>query len=439
MNVQRAVCAAALAVSFSASAADLFFVVGQTNTTWRGASVAATVHGDVKLLSWTAASTFTSFAGLSGKDDSPVGPLDGVVPAFANTWFSLSKSPAHFAIYRKPEAALTPLGADGKPSWTDYTASVYQDALRSFKDAQQSAATASPEGIQHRYLIWIQNEVDAPPGVSAKDYQAKLGELFEHFNRDLGADGKPFDAMFIVSSGLMRDGGASVINQKRRKAEPGFFDAVNAIVQAQDSAAAEGKIVMISRSMRSPLGACAQGQGSPECATKDLLQYHAWLYENLGAEMARNAYTYQSKGIKALLPTNCKQDPASCAGTVDVYRWVAKADATSAKVYGTDPYELDDATYRFTGTRFALFQDNAPGRIPLYRSTEAGKPGLSTELASAKTKPLGYCYAVPTGNALAKLVAVEQDGMTGVLRYPGDPGETTSLDPQHEKTLCYVS
>ena len=114
MSVQRTICAAALAVSFSAGAADLFFVVGQANITWRGEAMAAVVPGDVKLLNWTASSTFTSFADLASKDDSSVVTLDGVVPSFANTWFGLSKSPAHFAIYRKPEAALTQPGADDR-------------------------------------------------------------------------------------------------------------------------------------------------------------------------------------------------------------------------------------------------------------------------------------------------------------------------------------
>lgn len=69
-----------------------------------------------------------------------------------------------------------------------------------------------------------------------------------------------------------------------------------------------------------------------------VLRYHTWLYETLRAEMARNAFTYPTKGIKLLLlPTNCKQKRISCTGAVDVYRWEAKRDATRKPVYGTDP------------------------------------------------------------------------------------------------------
>lgn len=158
-----------------------------------------------------------------------------------------------------------------------------------------------------------------------------------------------------------------------------------------------------------------------------------------GAEMTRNAFTYHTKGIKPLLPANCKQEPTSCAGTVDVYRWVAKRDATSKPVYGTDPYEFDEAVYRVGRMRLALFLDSAPGRIPLYRNTEAGGPGLSTEPGSARAKVLGYCYAAPRGNGNAKLMAMQQEGMTGLARQSTEASEINALKQAGDKTLCYVN
>lgn len=431
----------------SANAADLFFVVGQSNTLWRGQQTQAAAPAEVKLLHWTSGSQFTSMVSQACKQDCPVtAPVDGVVPAFASTWTALSKSPAHFAIYRKPEAALTQAGANNQAYWTDFEApsGIYQDALSEFRQAQKSVTTtttssASSEAISRRYLVWVQNEVDVRAGVSAKDYKAKLIALFDRFNQDLGAQGKPFDAMFLVSSGLVREVAAGTADQKSSKTDTAYLGKLNAIVEAQDSAGAEGKIVMVSRSLRSSLSRCASGLGSPGCETKDLLRYHAWLHETLGSEMARNAFTFHAKGIKPLLPSSCKQEPSSCAGSVDVYRWVAKLDASSKPVYGTEPYEFDEAAYRVSRMRFGLFQDSAPGRIALYRTSDAGGSGISTEPGSTKTKALGYCYAKPTGNANAKLVVMQQDGMTDVARQPTEALGIAALSQEGDTTLCYVN
>jgi hypothetical protein len=429
---------ALFAACCSASAADLFFVIGQADTRWHGQQGPAAAPTEVKLLSWSAGSKFTSVAGQACKEKCPdASPLDGVVPSFANTWTALSKSPAHFVIFRKADAALTQAGAEDKRYWTDFETrtGIYQDALNEFRQAQQSASFGAPDGIKRRYLIWVQNETDAHAGVSAVDYKAKLVELFDRFNKDVGTGGKPFDAMFIVSSGPVREA-AGVAGDVSAKPDATYLAKLNVIVQAQDSAAAQGKIVMISRAMRSSLPGCAGNLDRPGCATKDLLRYHAWLNENLGVEMARNAFTYHSKGIKPLLPSSCKQEPTSCAGTVDVYRWVARLDATNQPVYGTDPDEFDEATYRVGRMHFALFPDNAPGRIPLYRSADPGGPGLSTESGSAKTKALGYCYAAPQGNANLKLMAMRKEGMTAVAR---QPIEFSALNAEGDKTLCYVN
>jgi hypothetical protein len=429
---------ALFAACSSANSADLFFVVGQVGNVWPGQKA----QSGVKLLSWSVGSKFTSVASQACKGNCPdVDPVDGVIPAFAYTWTGLSKSSAHFAIYRKPDVALTLAGADGKGYWTDFETSkgVYQDALSEFRKAQQSAAFTTPDGITRRYLIWVQNESDARAGVSAKDYAAKLIELNDRFNKDLGADGKPFDAMFIVSSGLVRATGTAVAEPNGSTAATATLDKVNAIVQAQDDAAAQGKLVMISRSMRRSVADCTGSPGRSGCASKDLLRYQTWLFETLGAEMARNAFIYHTKNIKPLLPESCKQEPTSCAGTVDVYRWVAKGDTTRKPVYGTDPYEFDEKTYYNSRMRFALFMDAAPGRIPLYRNAVAGGPGLSTEPDSAKVKSLGYCYGAPSGNANAKLVSMRQDGMTAVARQPTDASAVNVPIQEEDKTLCYVN
>lgn len=428
---------------FSANAADLFLVVGQADARWHSQQAQAAAPAEVKLLSWTVGSKFTSVASQACKENCPdVSPVDGVVPAFANTWTGLSKSPAHFVIYLKPDAALMRAGADDKRYWTDFEAStgVYQDALKKFRQAQQSTTFTASEGINRRYLIWVQNEMDArAAGVSAEQYKAKLIELFDHFNKDLSTDGKPFDAMFIASSGLVREAAAGIAGQNGSKPEAVHLDKLNAIVQAQDSAAAQGKIVMVSRSMRRSMADCDDSQNRPGCATRDLLRYQTWLYETLGVEMARNAFTYHAKGIKPLLPASCKKEPTSCAGTVDVYRWVAKSDATNKPIYGTDPYEFGEAGYRVGRMRLALFLDNAPGRIPLYRNTEAGGPGLSTKPGSVKAKVLGYCYAAPTGNANAKLMAIQQEGMSDLARQSTEASEINALHQEGDKTLCYVN
>jgi hypothetical protein len=437
MIVNRALCAALLVASFSAGAADLFFVVGQSNGGWRGDSPRIQVPGDVKLLSWSTAARYAAVDVACKQACPSIGPLDGVVPSFASTWTGLSKGAAHFAIYRKAESALTPTGADGKDYWTNYDAptGVYQDALREFREGQQTAAYAAPEGIQHRYLIWIQGEVDAQAGVSAKEYKARLSDLFARFNKDLGAQGKPFDAMFIVGTGPFREVGRGSSGKKEAKAGTSDVAKLNAIVQAQESAAEEGKIVMVSRRMRSPLGFCAEGQGSVGCETADKLNYYASAYEALGAEMARHAFIFQAKGVKPLQPASCKADPSSCSSTVDVYSWSIKNSATAQPVYGTAPYEFDEAAYSFDGVRFALFQDMAPGRLALYRGEGSGKPPLTTERGSAKAEPLGYCYAAPTANASARLAITNQRGKAVVMRYPAD----VAGGGKQEKPLCYVS
>jgi hypothetical protein len=122
---------------------------------------------------------------------------------------------------------------------------------------------------------------------------------------------------------------------------------------------------------------------------------------------------------------------------LDVYRWVAKGDAKSKPVYGTDPYEFDETAYYVSRMRFALFPESAPGRIPMYRNPEAGGPGLGAEPGSATAKVLGYCYAAPQGNANARLVAMQQDGMTGLTRQPASG--TSVLNQDGDKTLCYVN
>jgi hypothetical protein len=423
---------ALFAACCSANAADLFFVVGQADARWHGLQAPAAPPAETKLLSWTVGAEFTSLAAQACQKDCPEAmPVDGVVPAFAHTWTGLSKSPAHFVIYRKPDAALTKAGAGNNSYWTDFEApkGVYQGALKEFRQARKSSAIAAGEGIGRRYLIWVQNEIDAL--VTAKDYQAKLTALFDRFNKDLATDGKPFDAMFIVSSGLLREAGS--------KADKAYRDRLNAIVQAQDGAAALGKVVMVSRAMRTGQMGCVATVGGSDCASKDLLRYHAWLYESLGTEMARNAFIYHSKGIKPLLPANCKREPASCAGTADVYSWMAKGDAPGEPVYGTDPYEFDEAAYRIGRMRFALFVEAAAGRIPLYRDAKAGGPGLSTVADSTVAKVLGYCYAAPTGNATARLMVIEQDGMTGLTRQPAEASEANALRQAGDKTLCYVN
>jgi hypothetical protein len=181
---------ALLATCSSASATDLFFIVGQTGTHWHSQQAQAAKPAEVKLLSWAVGAKFTSVAGQGCKKENcpDVDPVDGVVQAFANTWTSLSKRPAHFLIYRKPDTALTKTAADDRGYWTDFEASkgIYRDALSEFRKTQQSAALNAPSGIDRRYLIWMQNETDARAGVSANDYKAKLIELFDRFNTDLG-------------------------------------------------------------------------------------------------------------------------------------------------------------------------------------------------------------------------------------------------------------
>jgi hypothetical protein len=441
LNLTKWPLVALFAACCSASAADLFFVIGQADPRWHSPKEDAAVPADVKLVSWTVGSKFTSLTGQLCMTKCPdANPLDGVVPSFANTWTALSKNPAYFVIYRKADAALTKGGAQDKRYWTDFEArtGIYQDALTEFRQAQQNASFGEPESIKRRYLIWVQNETDALADVSAVDYKASLVALFDRFNKDLGAGGKSFDAMFIVSSGPVREM-PGVAGEITEKPDTAYRAKVNLIVQAQDSAAAQGKVVMVSRSMRSSLPGCAGNMNRTGCATKDLLRYHAWLNETLGAEMARNAFTYHSNGIKPLLPASCKQEPASCAGTADVYRWVAKLDSTSQPIYGTDPDEFDEATYHVGRMRFALFPDNAPGRISLYRSSVAGGPGLSTEPDSAKSNALGYCYAAPRGNANVKLVAMREEGLSALARQPIEFSQISALNREGDKTLCYVN
>jgi hypothetical protein len=441
LNLTKWPLLALFAACCSASAADLFFVVGQADPRWHSRQEGAAAPADVKLVIWTVGSKFTSLASQLCKTKcADANPLDGVVPSFANTWTALSKNPAHFVIYRKADAALTQGGAQDKRYWTDFEArtGIYQDALTEFRLAQQSAGFGAPEGIKRRYLIWVQNETDALADISAVDYKASLIALFDRFNKDLGAGGKSFDAMFIVSSGPVRETPA-VAGEITAKPDTAYRAKVNLIVQAQDSAAAQGKIVMVSRSMRSSLPGCAGNMSHTGCATKDLLRYHSWLNEALGAEMARNAFTYHSNGIKPLLPASCKQEPASCAGTADVYRWVAKLDSTSQPIYGTDPDEFDEATHHGGRMRFALFPDSAPGRIPLYRSSVAGGYGLSTEPDSTKANVLGYCYAAPRGNANVKLVAMREAGLTTLAREPIELSQVSAVSQGGDKTLCYVN
>lgn len=151
-------------------------------------------------------------------------------------------------------------------------------------------------------------------------------------------------------------------------------------------------------------------------------------------EMARNAFVYHSKQIKPFHPESCSRDPSTCAGTVDVYRWMAKDSPSGNPIYGTDPSEFKEGKVIATRLRLSLFQDAAPGRIALFRTTKAA--GLSPEPADGKTKPLGYCYSAPSGNASARLVLIQQDGLTGLAREPG--GSQSQAHPG-EKTLCYVN
>jgi hypothetical protein len=52
---------------------------------------------------------------------------------------------------------------------------------------------------------------------------------------------------------------------------------------------------------------------------------------------------------------------------------------------------------------------------------------------------LGYCYAAPTGNATARLIVIEQDGMTGLARQSAETSEANALRQAGDKTLCYVN
>jgi hypothetical protein len=411
----------------SASATDLFFVVGQSG--WQDQHVQA-MPATVTHLNWSVGAPFTGIGAEVCRDNCPdYSAADGVVPAFANTWTSLSRTPARFVIYRKPDAALTQAGAGGKAYWTDFSApnGIYQDALAELRKARQSAT----EATARRYLVWIQNETDARFGVTAKDYQTKLVALFNRFNKDLAGQGQAFDAMFIVSSGEVRIANARA--PAEGEAAGADLDRMNAIVQAQDGAAAQGKIVMISRALRrSP-------EGCTGCSPRDLQQYRTWLFESLGAEMARNAYANNSEGIKPLQPASSKRAPSSCAATLDMYRWQALDNAAARPVYGTDPREVDEAHCRPVRMRLALFADQAPGRVGLYRNGAAGGPGVATEPDSPTAKLLGYCYAAPTGNAATRLVALQQDGMTALVRQSGAAGAAATADREGERTVCYVN
>lgn len=426
-------------MSATAGAADLFFVIGQTNSLWRGQRIAAIVPAEAKFITWKPTSKFNSVADPSCEEECPgIRALDGVVPSFANTWVGLSRSAAHFALHRRNEVPLTWAASGENGYWTDYDgrsakSSVYLDALRDFRAAQESAEQASPEGVQRRYLVWIQSEADAHVGVSAKDYKTKLSELFERFSSDLGDQGKALDGMLIVSTGMHRDAPGRIVSRSSA------IDKLNAIVQAQDLAAAEGKLVLVSRSMQTLLGMCASGVGSAGCETKALLRYYAASYELLGAEMARNAYIFHSKGVKPLLPESCKIEPTFCAATVDVYRWQVKDGSAHESVYGTDPYEFSESTHVFGGRHFTLFRDMAPGRVPLYRDATPGKVGLSINPGQSKSGPLGYCYATASENANLSLLATKYRGSIQVGRYPAEANSKGKKSNSQDEHLCYVS
>lgn len=71
--------AALFAACCSASAADLFFVVGQAGISWNGQQAQGAAPAADKSLSWAVGAKFTPSASQVCKGNCPdVGPVDGV-------------------------------------------------------------------------------------------------------------------------------------------------------------------------------------------------------------------------------------------------------------------------------------------------------------------------------------------------------------------------
>jgi len=437
--------------SLSCVAADMFFVIGQAPGRWRAdeptmfstspANKAAALS-DATI----AASQRVSAVAVSAKcDDScQLGNVQyGPIASFARKWASLSSDPAYFVVRTKADTGLVS-NADAKKTvgtWSSFedksTAGVYQAALADFKAAQRRVA-ASSDRLDKSYVIWIAGEQDAAAGVSASAYKNKLRDLWSQLNRDLNqSDGnKPFDALLVVAPGYFR--GYFADYQTTIK---GNRDKLNAVVQGLEDAAAKDDIVLISQAQRVFGAACPNGKSSPSCESGDTV---AAMNEALGVDMARNAFTYHSTGLRALQPSSCASKPEICGATVDVYRWIAGDSIDAASTFSVDPKEFDASNYQFAGVRFQLFQEAAPGRVALNRAqTGKAKDGLVSVDSSGKKAgtgtTLGYCYSQASGNATHPLLSLVLKDSQVVTRSAVEAAALKALGFSEPKTLCFVS
>jgi len=443
--------ASLLAAALSASAADVFLVIGQSSGRWR-ADEALTVS--IPSQTQSAALSSTSIpddvrmlelpislnCDADCQSNRQLGSLQyGPLPAFARSWARLSQQPAYFLVRSKSDARLTkPDGAQPKDYWTSFNdpqaqPGIYKIAVADFK-AVQRQVNASADGLDKSYVIWIPSDQDAKAGVGTELYRAKLKELFNRLNADMGqAEGnKPFDAMLVVSPGYFPGYYASSTDAIKANR-----DKVNAIVSAQDLAAASDEVVQISRARRLQSIPCEGG--TPECPSTNA---ETSADEALGAEMARNAFVYRSKGIKPLQASSCAADPESCGATVDIYRWVAGDDDNAKTVYGAAPKEFDATPYQFAGASFQLFQDPAIGRMPLYRSpatTDSAGTLSTTSEPTEGARMLGYCYAAISPNAAKPLLGVNKGARQVVTRDPQEAAALTAAGFSEPTTLCFVN
>ncbi|MBI3524706.1 MAG: hypothetical protein HY066_09285 [Betaproteobacteria bacterium] len=449
------------------AAVDLFLVIGQSNARGRGSDSYTTV-----LPPSSTALEFNSYAdlppyfpALGYQTGIPINPPPqslnywtsdtyGFVPAFATQWYALTGRTSVYVIRPKGGTGLTSLGnVNGSGYWTDYSNTdpqlgIYRKARQDFSVALNLAKGIW--GTVNPYVIWHQGENDAYAGVSASIYQQKLEELYGQLQTDTNY---AFKGMFISEIGyyfnsqLYLPTDSTVVHRGK----------IDQIVTGQQNAAAQGNIVLVSKSPRVFMSACINGFGAPGCESQpDLGHYKTLAYEALGKEMATNAYIYVTTGIKPLLPSSCSLNPFLCGATVDVYRWFVDG---VHHISGLSKVEFDPplgftGTHPFKGIRFQLFQDPATGRIPFYRvknvttgdrmdttNPNEGSPNYSFDMT------LGYCYLQASSNADRALSRLTKgiDHVTTKQQYSKtitESAEYAALISQGytpDGVLCYVN
>jgi len=140
--------------------------------------------------------------------------------------------------------------------------------------------------VGHRYVIWHQGETDADQGIVWTEYRNALKALFEKLEAEVG-----FDAFFVSEIGYRLPYNFILTAQ--------YLEVIKGQQHVQQ---AHPKAVLVSKLPRQLTMPCLGNQEAPACALWDNYHYETWAYEQLGADMAENAWSFADTGKKPLVP-----------------------------------------------------------------------------------------------------------------------------------------